>query len=86
MYDPIFNFSREADSTIIIDLKTEIDDLNIHYSFDETFPDQFYPAYNKPLRLPKDAVNLWVVTYRGNQQMGKLIKMPVEEMKKRIKK
>lgn len=86
MYDPIFNFSREANSTIIIDLKTEIEGLNIHYSFDETFPDHFYPAYNEPLRLPKDAVNLWVVTYRGNQQMGKLIKMPVEEMKKRIKK
>lgn len=86
MYDPIFNFSREANSTIIINLKTEIEGLNIHYSFDETFPDHFYPAYNEPLRLPKDAVNLWVVTYRGNQQMGKLIKMPVEEMKKRIKK
>jgi hexosaminidase len=86
MYDPIFTFSREADSTIIIDLKTEVEGLNIHYSFDESFPDQFYPAYTKPLKLPKDAVNLWVVTYQGNQQMGKLIKMPVEEMKKRIKK
>ena len=86
MYDPIFTFIREADSTIIIDLKTEIEGLNIHYSFDETFPDQFYPAYNEPLSLPKDAVNLWVVTYRGNQKVGKLIKMPVEEMKKRIKK
>ncbi|MBA2500148.1 MAG: family 20 glycosylhydrolase [Chitinophagaceae bacterium] len=86
MYDPIFTFSRDADSTIIINLKTEVEGLNIHYSFDETFPDQFYPAYNEPLRLPKDAANLWVVTYRGNQQVGKQIKMPVEEMKKRIRK
>ena len=85
IYDPIFAFSRK-DSSIIIQLKTEVEDLNIHYSFDESFPDQFYPAYNQPLTVPKDAVNLWVVTYRGNKQMGKLIKMPVEEMKKRIKK
>ena len=86
MYDPIFSFSRKADSAIVIKLETEIEGLNIHYSFDESYPDNFYPVYNEPIRVPKDAANLWVVTYRGNQQMGKLIKMPVEEMKKRIKK
>jgi hexosaminidase len=36
--------------------------------------------------VPKDAVMLKVITYRGNQVMGKQIDMPVAELKKRADK
>lgn len=85
MYDPAFAVTRNNDSTLIVILKTEIDGLNIHYSFDETFPDNFYPVYTAPLKVPKDANNLIVVTYRDGKQVGKLIKMPVSELQKRVK-
>jgi hexosaminidase len=86
MYDPIFKFVKQkgADS-IRIELSTELEGLNVHYAFDETFPDEFYPVYTQPLTVPKDAVNLRVITSRNGKLVGKMITMPVAEMKKRAK-
>ena len=84
MYDPIFTPHKTSDSTINIELGTQIKDLTIHYSFDETFPDYFYDAYKEPLVVPAGASTLIVVTYRGKQQMGKIIKMPIAELRKRV--
>jgi hexosaminidase len=35
---------------------------------------------------PKDATTLKVVTYRGKEQKGRIIAMPLEELKTRIRK
>lgn len=83
MYDPIFTAAKNEKDGLLIQLKTQIDGLDIYYSFDETEPDRFYPKYTKPLSIPKDASNLKVITYRGNEAVGKLIVMPVAEMQKR---
>lgn len=85
MYDPIFTAKKDASGNLQIELSTQIEGLSIHYSFDEFYPDHFYPAYDKPLSVPKDAANLKVVTYRGDEQVGKQISMPVAELKKRAK-
>ena len=85
MYDPIFT-STIKDSTLLIHMDTQIEGLDIYYSFDETAPDRFYPKYTEPLSIPKDASNLKVVTYRGTEQVGKQITMPVKEMRGRAKK
>jgi hexosaminidase len=86
MYDPIFTAKKDSSTGQVrlqIQLSTEIEKLSIHYSFDETLPDKFYPAYTIPLYVPKDAANLKVVTYRYNQQVGKIITMPISELNKR---
>jgi hexosaminidase len=83
MYDPIFTPKKTSDSTISIELSTQIKDLTIHYSFDESFPDYFYDAYKAPLTVPAGATTLMVVTYRGKKQMGKIISMPLSELMKR---
>ncbi len=83
VYDPIFTVTKTGDSTLKVALATEVDDLDIYYSFDNSFPDHFYPKYTTPLVPPKDAVMLKVVTYRGKKQMGRFNLMPVEELKKR---
>jgi hexosaminidase len=85
MFDPIFEFSKQDTATIMAKLSTEVEGLKIHYSFDNSFPDQYYPAYNKPLPVPKDAANMRVITYRGNEIMGRMITIPIAEMKKRAK-
>lgn len=85
MYDPIFTAKKDAAGQLQIELATQIEGLSIHYSFDEFYPDRFYPAYTNPLSVPKDAANLKVVTYRGKEQVGKQINMPVAELKKRAK-
>lgn len=83
MYEPVFEFSKKDTATVIVKLSTEVENLSIHYSFDNSFPDQFYPKYSSPLTVPKDAAAIKVITYRGNKPMGRLIVIPIADMRRR---
>ncbi len=83
MYDPIIEVSKKDTATIIVKLSTEIDGLNIHYSFDNSFPDQYYPKYISPLTVPKDASAMKVITSRDNKIIGRLIVIPIAELRRR---
>jgi hexosaminidase len=83
MYDAIFEVRKKDTTAIVVSLSTEVEGLKIHYSFDNSFPDNFYPAYTAPLTVPKDAVTMKVITYRNEQPIGRMIVMPVAELKKR---
>jgi len=83
MYDPEFKFTKNDKNDITVEMKKEVPDLSIHYSFDNSFPDNFYPSFSKPVMVPKDAVTMKVITYRGDKQMGRLVVFPIAEMKKR---
>jgi hexosaminidase len=83
MYDPIFTVSKKDSATVAVTLSTEVEGLKIHYSFDNSFPDNFYPAYTAPLKVPKDASFMKVITYRDNKPVGRMMVMPVAELKKR---
>ncbi len=85
MYDPIFEVKRDKTGRLQVLLSTEVDDLSIHYSFDNSFPDNFYPRYTTPLTVPDDAFQLRVITYRGNTPVGRMNTLTVEEMRKRAK-
>ncbi len=82
MYDPIFKASKDKDR-LQLAMETEIEGLDIHYSYDGSYPDNFYPKYSKALLIPKDAMEVKVVTYRDGKQVGKQISMPVAELEKR---
>jgi hexosaminidase len=84
VYDPSFDARMAPDSTMIVELTNEIPGLDIYYSFDNSYPDRFYPKYTAPLLVPEDATQLRVITYRGNQPVGRMITMPVAELKQRI--
>jgi hexosaminidase len=86
MYDPIFNVSRSTNKQLKIELSTEVEGLDIYYSFDNTFPDRFYPKYTEALTPPKDAVMLKVITYKGKEPVGRMISMPIEELQRRADK
>ena len=83
VYDPIFKASKTADGKLQIELSTEIDGLDIYYSFDNSFPDNFYPKYTQLLTPPKDAVEMKVITYRGNKPIGRMTVMPIKEIQRR---
>jgi len=86
VYEPTFEVSQDSSGQLKIEMQTEADDVLIHYTFDNSFPDNFYPVYKEPLVAPKDAVMLRVVTYRGKQQMGRLISVPVTNFEQRLPK
>ena len=83
IYDPTFAVSKSDSNHLKIELSTQIEGLDIYYSFDNSFPDNFYPKYTKPLTPPEDAVMLKVITYRDGKPIGRMISMPIEELKKR---
>jgi hexosaminidase len=83
IYDPIITATKKDTATIVVKLETEIEGLDIHYSFDNSFPDNFYPAYSSPLTIPKDASFMKVITYRKNQPIGRMMVMPIAELRKR---
>ena len=85
MYDPIFTAAKDGEQ-LKVEMSTEVEGLDIYYSFDNSFPDRFYPRYTQPLIVPKDAVNLKVITYRGKAPIGRMIVMPVAELRKRTEK
>lgn len=83
VYDPIFNVKRSADRNLSISMSTEVEGLDMYYSFDNSFPDHFYPKYTTPLVPPIDAKVLKVITYRGKTPIGRMMNMPIEELEKR---
>jgi len=86
MYDPDFIPSLTQDSTLKIELKNEVNGLDIYYSFDNSYPDRFYPKYTGPIIAPKEATQIKVITYRGNEPVGRTISMPLSELKRRVTK
>jgi len=82
IYDPGFEISKSG-SQIIVKMFTEIKGLDIHYSFDNSFPDNFYPNYKEPITVPKDASTMKVITYRNGKPIGRLMVMTREEMNRR---
>lgn len=83
IYDPIITTKKNKEGEIEVYMETEISGLSIYYSFDETHPDNFYPMYQQPVTIPKDAIHLKVVTYRNGKQIGRQIDLPVLELNKR---
>ena len=83
VYDPIFTVKRSSDRQLSITLATEVEGLDMYYSFDNSFPDHFYPKYTTPLVPPIDAKVLKVITYRGKKPIGRIMNMPIEELEKR---
>lgn len=67
-------------------LSTELSDLDIYYSFDQSNPDRFYPAYKStPLVFPAGASQLNIITYRNGQPIGQQINVSKDELSKRLK-
>jgi hexosaminidase len=86
MYDPIINASESPDKKLILELSTEIDGLDIYYTFDNSFPDNFYPKYTEPVIVPEDAVQLKLITYKDGRPIGRMMTIPVTELKSKADK
>ncbi|MHA4810193.1 beta-N-acetylhexosaminidase [Flavitalea flava] len=85
MFDPIVTVKKDfsANDSLSVELSTEIEGLDIHYSFDNSNPDNFYPKYTSGLSVPKDAVMLKVITCRDGKPIGRQMDLPVKELIRR---
>ena len=83
MYDPIITVKKDEKNSPVVEMNTEVSGLAIYYSFDNSFPDKFYPKYTQPVSVPKDAATMKVITYRGDKPIGRMMVIPVSQLKKR---
>lgn len=84
IYDPIVSVKRDGENYYVT-LTPEIKGLDIYTSFDSSTPDNFYPKYKEAQLIPKDAVVMRIITYRGDRPIGRLMTIPVEDLKKRVR-
>ena len=85
MYNAIIIPYYDENAIMQINLETEIEGLDIYYTFDNTDPDLFSHKYDRALSVPKDATWLKVITYRDQEPVGKMIKLRIDEIEKRIR-
>jgi hexosaminidase len=80
MYDPIISVKKNADGKMVIELSAEARDLDFYYTFDNTKPNHYYTKYQNSIVLPEGTDMIRIASYRGEQQMGRLISLTTEDL------
>jgi hexosaminidase len=84
LYDPLVKVKKGNNNEMLVDFDRELNNLDIYYSFDNSFPDKYYPKYEgTSIPVPIDASNLKLIAYRDGKPVGRLITLTSAEMKKR---
>ncbi len=85
MYDAIVRTEKDDKGKLKVELSTEVEDLDIYYTFDGTNPDDFSTKYQgKMLSPPNSATTLKVITYQNNKPKGKQITLTMKDLQDRI--
>jgi len=82
IYDAIINV-RNKDGKMTLEMDTEVPGLDIYYTIDGAMPNTYSTRYSKPFELPEGPITVRVVTYRNDKQIGHLITLRPEDLKKR---
>ncbi len=84
--DVIINPLKDDNGKLLIQLDTEVDGLDIYYTFDNTYPDSHSLQYKreKKLNIPKDADTFSAVTYNNNKQIGRIITVSLKKLEERV--
>lgn len=86
MYEPVVNVKKAPTGRLLIDFDVEVVGVDVHYSFDNSFPDGYYPSYSgKSLEMPVDATRLRVISYKNGEAVGRPMTFDLTELKKRAK-
>ena len=85
MYEAIVKVTKNAKGELFVELKNEISGLKIHYSFDNSYPDNHYPSASGLVAVPKDAELMRIVSYRGSKMMGRMMNISRADLEKRAR-
>lgn len=81
MFDPVIS-GKEEEGELKVSLTSEVPGLDIYYTFDGTNPDLFSSKYEGyPLRIPKGASEIRLVTYSEGKPAGHQINYPLSRLK-----
>ena len=66
-----------------LEMDSEVPGLDIYYTIDGAMPNTYSTRYSKPVKLPEGPITVRVVTYRNGKQIGHLVTLRPEDLKKR---
>ncbi|MGN8067727.1 beta-N-acetylhexosaminidase [Mucilaginibacter sp. SG564] len=85
-FDVLATAKLDEQKQLLVSLSTDIDNLNIYYTLDNTNPDTSSIRYTgTPVAIPKGIYQIRAQTFKGNAAAGKLLIVPREELEKRAK-
>lgn len=82
VYDPIVVAKMDGEK-LICELSCDIEGATIHYTIDNTFPDQWSPKYEKPVAIPEGNLALKVITLKDGKPLGRMLSINREELARR---
>ena len=85
IYDPIVT-TKEDGEKLIATITSDLPNTEIYYTIDNTFPDKYTPQYSGPIIIPDGDVTLKVVNYRNDHPVGRMLSIPLSELRKRVQK
>jgi hexosaminidase len=85
MYEPKISFTKNDKNEIAVELTPEISNVSFHYSFDNSYPDKFYPVAVGKVLVPKDAEQIRIISIKNGKQVGRFISISRVDMIKRSK-
>jgi hexosaminidase len=84
-YNVILTPKRTQDRDFAISMSSEVNGLDIYYTFDQTNPDKHYPKYDgTPVKFPTGATQINVITYRDGKPIGAQVNVKKEDLAKRV--
>jgi hexosaminidase len=85
-YNVTYTPVRMKDSrTFSVKLSTEVNGLDIYYTFDGTNPDPYYPKYTGELiNFPVGATQITANSFRNGKQVGKQVTVKKDELAARL--
>jgi len=82
VYNAIITPVIENDGSMTVSLDTEVKDLDIRYTIDNTDPDLHSPKYSTPFTVPA-VTSLKIQSYRNGEKVGDMIDIRSEELRRR---
>jgi hexosaminidase len=83
LYDPVIRAYME-NGKLMVELSSELDGVEFHYTTDHTFPGHRTLKYKGPVAVPEgENVAFKVVSYRKGKKIGRMISLHRDELLKR---
>jgi hexosaminidase len=83
-YNVTLTPKRIQGGEIMVGMSTEVDGLDIYYTFDQTNPDNTYTKYDgTPVKFPVGAGQINVMTYRDGKPIGQQVNVKKDDLIKR---
>ncbi len=82
IYDAIINV-RGKEGEMTLEMDSEVPGLDIFYTIDGAMPNIYSIKYSNPFKLPSGPITVRVITYRNGKQIGHLVTLRPEDLKKR---